>query len=200
MGACILPIYKKLMGVKSIKQMFRAKKHERFLQHLIGNQSLISPETGRQHNDSEVYVMMKYFSQSCTPNTITVVSNGRLMFITARPIKKGEELFDSTKSRRRDCCGSKHGTCECKLCKGSEKRSTSAQRRKIASDPNFKSITEIGNPSIWKKYDEEKLKTAINKCVVFLKEYGHVEWCDEIEKVIDLYRDFVKMGFEKRIP
>lgn len=201
MGDCIAPIYKKVMGVQSIKQMFQAKKHERFLQHLIGIHSLLSPESGRNHDQSENYVMMKYFNQSCAPNTITVVVNGRLLFITARPIKKGEELFDATKSRRRDCCGTdKHGTCECKLCKGTGKRATPAQRRQMAYDPNFKHIMEVGEPSRWKKYDEEKLQTTINKCVAFLKEFGRAEWCDEIEKVMNVYPDFVKMGFEKRVP
>lgn len=200
MAACIVPIYKKLMGIPSIKQMFRAKKHDRFLQHLIGNHSIISPETGRQHDAREVYVMMKYFNQSCAPNTVSVVSSGRLMFIAARPIKKGEELFDSTESRKRECCGNKHDSCACELCKGTGKRAAAAQRRKMASDPNFKHITAIGEPSSWKKYDEEKLQTAITKCVAFLKEYGRAEWCDEIEKAMHLYRDFVKMGFEKRVP
>lgn len=200
MADCIVPIYKKLMGVQSIKRMFQAKKHGRFLQHLIGNHSIISPETGRQHDAREVYVMMKYFNQSCAPNTISVVVNGRLLFIAARPIKKGDELFDSTESRKRECCGKKHDTCECKLCKGIAKRATPAQRRQMASDPNFKYIEKVGAPSSWKKYDEEKLQTTITKCVAFLKEYGHFEWCDEIEKVMNLYQDFVKMGFEKRVP
>lgn len=43
-AGCIAPIYKKVMSVPSIKQMFKSKKHERFLQHLIGNHSLIAGE------------------------------------------------------------------------------------------------------------------------------------------------------------
>lgn len=198
MAASIAPIYKKLMSVPAIKQMFRAKKHERFLQHLIGNHSLIAGESGRGHDGRQTHLTMKYFAYSCSPNLISVVSDGRLIFITARPIQKGEELFDSIECRNRDCCGNKHYlACECKLCKGLVSRPTAEQRRQLAGDPNFKHIMAMGDPSTWKKYDEAKLQATSDKCVNFLKEFGQVEWCDEIAKVMGRYRELIHVGMDK---
>lgn len=132
---------------------------------------------------------------------MSVPSNGRLVFITVRPIKKGEELFDSIESRKRECCGNDHQrlVCVCKLCKGIVKRPTFQQRREMSADPNFKCIMTIGKPSEWKAYDEEKLQSTIDKCVIFLERYGHVEWCNEIEKVIEIYRELVLTCFKKSI-
>lgn len=201
LGFCIAPIYKKLMSVESIKTMFQTKARTRFLQHLIGNHLLVTSgtasDTGRRHDESQVYMIMKYFQHSCTPNMISIPMNGRLLFITTRPIKKGEELFDSTESRKRDCCENKHRiTCECKCCKGIAERVTPEQRRKMASDPNFKYIMAAGEPSKLKNHHEEKLQTTINKCVQFLKEYGHVAWCVEIDKVMSKYRDFLRAKYD----
>lgn len=146
--------------------------------------------------------MMRYFNHSCAPNMISVPSNGHLMFITARPIKKGDQLLDSTKSQTRDCCSAVNHSaiCMCKLCsKGiAEQLPSPEQRHRMKSDPNFKCIMAIGDPSMWNAYDDGKVRATIIKCVQFLKEY-HVKWCDEIEVVMKVYQELVRILFRKSV-
>lgn len=208
LGICVLPTYKLAMEIAPIKHMFRMKKHERFLQHLIAHNLFINPESSRdllneydQH--SLINVMMCYFNHSCSPNLISVPSNGHLTFITARPIKKGDELFDSTGSRKRECCGkcdTPTAVCMCVRCKkGLGGKSLPTEKQEMYCDPNFKEIMAIGaaGPSKVQAYGESKLRATMDKCVMFLKEFGHTDWCNEIELVIKVYQELTRTVFRQ---
>lgn len=81
----------------------------------------------------------------------------------------------------------------CELCKGiGGQPLTSEQRKKIHCDPNFKYIVAIGGPT-----NDDKLLATMNKCVMFLKEFGHVKWCKEIELVLKMYEELARICYRK---
>lgn len=195
MAFCIAPQYALLMGMPQVKAMFKQKKHLRFLMHLIGYHSLMSPEQNRDEHyniHNQVNLITYYMGHSCASNLVSVHTNGHLIYVTARNIEKGQQLFDSTKSRQRSCCFENNVVCKCRLCTGKAVLPTQAERNRMLTDPNFKFIHAWPN-LIWNLYDDKKkFQLTMDKCVKFLKDYSHIEWCDEIDRAINIYQAFVR--------
>lgn len=200
----IYPVFRTVLQVPHIRAMFQTQKRLRFLMHLIGQNLLNFPDFTHFASlkftkmsdpnsvsfDAGFYQMEKYFQHSCYPNTLAVVGNGQQAMITARPIKKGEQVFASCipialepADERHKLCLNRIGVkCECKRCQGvtAEK----SQRLEMLKNPvyrNFLSRLEQNNST---GYDE----IIDDDCVKLLRNFGRMNWCDEIKKVLQVYQ------------
>lgn len=193
--------YKFILNIPQLKVIFESKKHRRFLMHLVVHSMKIASKNSfqevrviRRKEYAMVYSqtgpITKYLKHSCAPNATVTQTNGNLICITVRPVKKGEPLFisyyelllDSREKRQRDLWENKQIICRCTRCEGHT--ATKAQQKQIASDPDFHDI--ISDYPITES-DIKKLPQMIAKCEAFSKRYGDVMWCDQLGRVINIY-------------
>lgn len=210
MAFWIYPISTTILKIPQIKAMFQSEKQLRFLQHLISHHSLTSVSNARfgaptiQTVDEEfedpmmfccyVNVMDRYFQHSCAPNVLTIAGDGRSVFVTAKPIKQGEQLFIShipiciepTDYRQEFLWEQVNMRCSCSRCKGVE--ATAIERLKLTSHPSFHFImTHKKSPQISSATYKE-IEEAIQHCVTLLDKYGRMKWCDELMAIIGKYQ------------
>lgn len=199
----VYSIYKVCQSVPKIATLFSSLKHRRFLMHLIGQHAQITNFNSfhADHTDgmefyTQVGLMIKYFRHSCAPNVSMSERDGVSNYTVIRPIKKGDELFISyfkfllhpKHVRQQYLDKQAHIKCNCIRCKG--QGASADQRRQLAMDPSLQLI--LSNASNPNPYDSQKIDDTIEKCIAFLKKYGHIEWCDEIGKVIVAYENTLK--------
>lgn len=98
--------FKLILKNSKVNAMFKSKKHNRFLQHLIAQHVLISQHNSRvlmcadPTNPFNLFscfgVMAAYFNHSCAPNAmITFQNEAKWVYVLVRPVKKGEEVLIS---------------------------------------------------------------------------------------------------------
>lgn len=199
--AVVFCAFKFILNIPGIKEIFVSQKHRRFLMHLVAHCMKITSKNSfqevrviRRKEYALVYsqtgAITKYFKHSCEPNATMSQTNGNLICITVRPVKKGERLhisyyellLDSKETRQRELFENKQFICQCKRCEGYT--ATMAQRNRIASDPDYRDIISrypITDTEI------DKLPQMIAQCEKVSRKYGDVEWCDEIGRVINIY-------------
>lgn len=109
-------VFVQLMEIDEFKEMFRAKKHQRFLQHLILHLLHVtehafdlhefkpehSPDGDEPvmagtfvHYASAIYPFACYIKHSCAPNVFWFSIDDRLICKVLRPIAKGEQVLRS---------------------------------------------------------------------------------------------------------
>ncbi|XP_055298563.1 SET and MYND domain-containing protein 4-like [Sitodiplosis mosellana] len=193
--------YKFILNIPGIKAIFESRKHRRFLMHFVthcmkvtSKNSLQEVRVVRRKEYALVYTqtgaITKYLKHSCAPNATMSQTNGNLICVTVRPVKMGERLLiscydmllDSKETRQRQLWENKQFICQCTRCEGHT--ATLAQRKRIASDPDFHDI--IFSYPITES-DVDKLPQMIAKCEAVSRKYGDVIWCDEIGRVINIY-------------
>lgn len=127
-------------------------------------------------------------SYSCAPNIVCCSSSHNCMTVTARPIKKGEQLFYShiigsfdhlPTNERKSYIKSVWGfDCKCDRC---ESTCAPLNQKLMQSDPCYKYVVKnqnnINNSAIVQK-----------RCVEFLNKYGRPGgWSPEIQFVLNVY-------------
>ncbi|XP_037036943.1 uncharacterized protein LOC119074774 isoform X2 [Bradysia coprophila] len=197
-------MYHLALDVPEVSEYFHTEKHRRFLMHLLclhyqitENNTNWSKRFFKVNNEMKgmythclIGVRNRSFKVSCAPNVMKCDRNDLFVFITIRPIKKGEQLLASIydyillepKEKRQMVYLEKCKTvCTCSRCDGIS--ATSAQRQAIASDPNYQIVSTI-------ERDADIL--ANEQFVAFLNKYGHIPWCDELGKVVVGYMNFLR--------
>lgn len=194
------------LEIPKVASYFKTEKHHRFLMHLIGFHSLITDDNsnwskrvfevnGQVKNvctHGIIGLRNRFFGLSCEPNVMHSDHNDLSVFITIRPVKKGEQLvtflanyllLESKEKRQQAYLQQRKSTCKCSRCEGVT--ATSAQQLEITSDPDYGDVSSrLQNCIDVKEMDE--------KYVAFLNKHGHVPWCDAIGKVIDAYMYFLR--------
>ncbi|XP_055302503.1 uncharacterized protein LOC129568532 [Sitodiplosis mosellana] len=199
-------VYNQLLNMPKVDAFFRTKKLRRFLMHLVfyhiqilennsvqGSVKLLSGmNQGRLvtcYNPTGL--IEKYFRHSCAPNVVTAEGDGNHIFMTIRPIKKGDRLtfscfmflVESKDKRQKILWERRKMICSCTRCKGVA--ATSEERRQFLFDPDFQSIVLTKLPL--DHSNTEQIQKVTDKCVNFLKKYDRTEWCDEIGAVVHIY-------------
>lgn len=197
-------INKMLMELPKIKAMFNTKKHQRFLIHLIAHHStLISNNSGGttfklgSPIDDECYnvtssrigLLTPYFRHSCAPNTYKGDRDGNDVYITIRPVQKGENLMCRTKDLVTPLNSQQQKltmTVEPFVCANIQcidsPLATPEQRNQLKLDPLYKVYS--------KDYDG---------CVALLQKYGGM-WCYELIPVLKSFEQQLNSRFAQRAP
>lgn len=198
-------VYTEILKIPVVKQMFTAEKHRRFLMHLIGHHcqvlhhNLIAPKStsktnipGYATNYSYVGVMSRYFNHSCYPHVLTLADGvANSVYVTIRPIKKGEEVFTATlpfiialkrQNRQRKLWEYRQFRCNCKRCQGVF--APKKLRNRLANDDLMKALTAVSDG---RRIDKDSVQQQIGILHELLQKYGHIGWCDEIEDLLELY-------------
>lgn len=200
--------YMTIFKIPKLKPLFRSVKHRRFLAHLIyqhaaitenntirtrftSEGSLANPEAD-DYVSGSIALMVNYFKQSCAPNVIAIDYFDNTVYITLRPIKKGELVLQSLfamfllepdESRKKIMLEHRKLNCKCSRCEGVT--ASREQRQQLASDPDYRYIA-TKNLAL-KMNDGDSVQAMVEKCHAFLKRYNDVDWCDEIAIVVDAY-------------
>ncbi|XP_055296607.1 uncharacterized protein LOC129565611 [Sitodiplosis mosellana] len=183
--------YRMLMDMPKMNAMFKAKRHNRFLIHLIMQHVQIMSKNSirirlcsveaapRKRTDvcTHTGMLKGYFEHSCAPNVLWIDNNGYSLYITTRPVKKGEQLFVTMfdllskpkAERQRILWEQGNFLCVCSLCTGPE--ATPEQRKQLLSDPLYRS----GG------FD------CLDKCATILQKHGHGPLCKEMKNLLDGY-------------
>lgn len=182
--------YRMLMDIPKIKALFKSRKHNRFLMHLVIHHTLVmnknsirirlmsiepSP-TNRRDICTHTGLLNGYFEHSCAPNVLRLDRDGYSVYMTIRPVKKGEQLFvtildlllEPKETRQKILWESGHFRCACTLCAGPS--ATPEQRKQLLSDPLYNGC--FGN---------------VEQYAAILQKYGHGPLCEEIKNVLYYY-------------
>lgn len=167
-----------------VKSMFSSTRSQRFLMHLCAEHLSILKNNSfnicvaNGIAKEKMGLVVSLFNHACAPNVFNYASVDSDVFVTTRPIKKGEQLFISY---------SLNGTaptefdflCKCDKC---EPNCKAADRSMMKSDQNFKFLTTVSKEN----YRSANVK---EKCEQFLQEFGHLPWSEEMDLVLNIYTD-----------
>lgn len=184
-------IYKMLLDIPKINDMFCTKKYRRFLMHLVVQNGVITDSNSirmrlasidpnpanRRDICCQTSLMRHYFRHSCAPNVFNADRDGHGIYITMRPLKKGEKLvvslydlaMTSKSERQKLLLSEKHFSCTCIRCAGPY--ASAELRKQFKSDPLVKNL--FANQ-----------KDPYDRCVAVLQKYGGGPWFKEIGTVI----------------
>lgn len=201
--AVIHSVYKKLLDIPKVADMFKTLNHRRFLMHLITQHALITDHNSIRirylgisfNNEDNIMcshqgLITGYFGHSCAPNVFWGDCDGHHVYITIRPVKKGDPLhtfyfdilMEPKLKRQQKLYSEKEILCKCKRCEG--EAISQAQWTRLSTSPEYLQIVlngYNGDPTI-----------GIEKCETFLRMCGQVPWCDEIGRVTSIYMDFLR--------
>lgn len=176
-------IYHCLMCIPKVGSLFDCEEKRCFLMHLIVHHLLIrkSNSFGNVHAETLANVHST-FNHSCVPNAMNFLRSNKQISISARPLKKNEQIFISYMAfdveERREKLKSVWGfICECEVCCPTNDDTTN--RKLIASDSSYKFVLKNGN---------DKSELVKKKCIQFLNRYGRSQWSKEIQQILDVYR------------
>lgn len=191
-----------LMDNSMIKSIFDSVQSQRFLMHLIAEHSIIiSNNVFRISVDNgtigmKMGLVTSLFNHSCAPNIFNGLNGDTDVFITTRPIKKGEQLFvnyklgDVTTKLRQAILLSKFNfLCKCDKC---EPHCLQADRLAMKSNPDFQFMRVA---LMQQQFNISNLK---EKCVEFLQTFGHLPWSDEIEVALKIYTEILFNEYFKK--
>lgn len=193
------------LEIPKVESYFKSEHHRRFLMHLVGLHSRITDENsnwskrlfelnGQVKNictHGIIGVSNRFFGLSCAPNVMHSDHNDLSVFITIRPVKKGEPLLtyladylllESKERRQHALLQNRKPECKCSRCEGLS--ATATQQEEITSDPDYVNVSS--------RQSGTDVQAMNEKFVNFLNKYGHIPWCDEIGNVIDAYVHFLR--------
>lgn len=188
--------YDYLLKIDSVKCMFETKQEKRFLMHFIAHCVCVDASNGFKRGEDEklLFVLASYFNHSCAPNVVGIDVDNKRMWLTVRPIKKGQQLFisylegqeyEDTDARQRYISDVFGFICHCEKCDF-----------RIATTPS----PSILKPDLVELYhqllEREKLdpsfkKDVLNlkkKCIKILSKSGDMTWNKELEDVSMIFK------------
>lgn len=194
--------FKYLLSHPNIKTMFKTKKDQRFLMHLLcfhmqilqSNAMRVSSEFHIEYEQREnLYsltgLVAELLKHSCAPNVLLIENDAELIAVVAQPIKKGETLvvsrlpfllINSKENRQSLLQMARNFICKCTRCQGHF--ASKSQRKRFQSNPDYQYI-ETNYLSL-DYNDAEKCQAMKDKCIAILKNCGGMLWCDEIGVII----------------
>lgn len=196
--------YAFIMTVPKVKAWFSSLFHRRFLAHLIMHHAGIT----ERHVDkfgvnskttflSHMGMMNQFFSHTCVPNILYRYYSGSRVFITIRPIKKGDQLricyvdpLKTKEERQQELMERYQINCDCIRCNGFSSV-TIAQREQIKLDPDFREIVNFNVKTLCDSSDNNGQK-IIDKCIAFLEKYNNIIWCNEIEQILNMFIEVIR--------
>lgn len=183
-------VYNYILSEKPFHFIFGTEREQRFLMHWIVHHSLIFESNSFGETISEcAFVVASYFNHSCAPNLIITHSGHRLITaITARPVKKGQQLFVNyigtnfqtlSANYRQTVLWESYGfLCQCEKCENSLPDSNAAVKR----DHEFSfSVSAI------KTDDRKELLKLRKKCVAFLMKFNNNPWNHRLEQGVNTF-------------
>lgn len=198
-------IFRAISEVPMVNAMFEAEKHCRFLMHLVFRHALIkhynSSNFFAQRDPSKevesVYshfgVMSRYFSHSCYPNALKLCNDaGNSVYVIVRPVEKGQTVSISWISMldlpNKDRHQQLRMACKCERCQGT--CASQKQRQQVKESDLFRMIISSKlylnrrSPQVAEYFAGE----VYGRCVSLLEKYGHIDWCEEIQEILTLFR------------
>lgn len=216
---CLAMTFRAFYFIKKMPKfdtMFKSLKYRRFLLHLIGHHVHITntnefcyrsfnwtggpmPDLNQMVVYSQTNLVGRYFPHSCNPNVAGFFSDGSGIWFSIRPIKKGEQLFESlidfhglllSTGQRQQELRELEAKCNCARCTGAIGAIASqAYRKQITSDPDFLAVLVLDiNTSC---PNHKNMPQAIDKCIEFLRKYARNQWCDEVGTVMKIYWEYL---------
>lgn len=183
--------YEYAIRLPKVKTLFDNNKKKRFLMHLALHHVLIS-RNNAFGDDKTIYIgnVSSILNHSCAFNVKLINSNGFIIGVTGRPIKKGEQLFINyeqdlnilpAKIRKATLKNERGFDCKCEICEPKrQSNKVPIDRELIVSDPCYKYL--INN-----KFNINEAAVVQKKCIEFLKKFGDSQWSTEIEFVLNLF-------------
>lgn len=192
-------VYTNLLQRDLVKTKFDTEKKQSFLMHLVLHHRCVILSSSLMHLDKAfqpVATIFAYLNHSCAPNLLYINSpnyGNRLMCITVRPIKKGQQLFvnymdlkircseDYTKNtyRRRFLLNTFGFKCTCECCKSD---TWLCNGHDLILDSRYKTCKKEFYKYTNQREQREDFsyrKNAVilqRKLIELLKEYGNGEW------------------------
>lgn len=186
-GCCI---YKCLLDIPKMAELFDTVQKRRFLQHLISLHFQLNATNGFSDGQSRwITVITSMLNHSCTPNVLWANNSDRSVCIAIRPIRCGEQLFisyignvEQTKhERQQQLFDYWQFWCRCDRC---EPNGTTAVHMDLLSDMDFRSIERYRLRGFADDANRVALKERCARC---LTRYGSDKWSIELSIVISLY-------------
>lgn len=201
-------MYKLALEIPKVKSYFDQLKHRRFLMHLIGLHSQITEDNNCKWANRAfdwfgqakwiithgiIGIRKRFFGISCAPNVMHCDHGDQSVFITIRPVKKGEQLLTyladhlllKSKAERQAAFRDRFKSdCKCSRCHGL--CATAAQQLAITSDSDYGNVSSRQHGA-----DGTDVQAMNEKYTTFLNKYGHIPWCDAIGKVVHAYVCFL---------
>lgn len=207
----IFMTYQTIIVHPEMTAYFATAAQHRFLMHLIGHHLniILSRELDTEtcgyykHPSHKINFTASYLNHSCTPNVLLTENNGYTVAITARPIKKNEQLFisyvklGSSKAKRwRDLAELNFNDFKCK-CVSCETDTEPPSSNEMISDQcygflyhTFKVEDLVNNT-----YTADQREFMRVVCCHFLQKFGRECWTKEIRGVITVYYCLIHMPF-----
>lgn len=208
---------RRMKAVPKMAQLVNSLDKERFFMHLItthlirlsNNQNKDSTYKGKSKSMCAIGLVYPLFNHQCNPSVFVFNKGNKNVCITARPIKKGEQVFvsylyfDETNSRQ--ILNDKYGfSCECTKCI----RATLPKQQFIAitADENVSaielylqrnSIDNLNDLRVFmmteKVSERERIK---NHCVKFLNKFGHLPFDETLDYVTLVFYQCIELEYE----
>lgn len=169
--------------------------------HLIGEHSLIMSNNvfGVAVTGGIIGIKMglvtSLFNHSCSANIFNGLNGDTDVFLTIRPIKKGEQLFvkyklgDVTTQLRQAMLWQKFNFhCKCDICDNCEPHCPEADRTAMYSHPDFRFLCAA-------QIDTPGLK---EKCIAFLRAFDHQPWSEQIDVALKIYTEILFNEYFKK--
>lgn len=185
-GKRIFDTYQLLMDIASIKQIFHSTKERRFLMHLIWQHHCILKTNcfGVRHATVQtdlvtlIRIHASLFNHSCVPNVLRASHGNKMVGLTIRPVRTGEQLFieydgSSTSHVQRTL----HFRCKCSKCIPCWKLE---DRIRIQSDRDFLFFQKVDFDEF---DDHKKRKYFMGRFQRFFSNYGRLPWSRELAKM-----------------
>lgn len=195
----IYKVFKALMAIPLVSAMFNTLKRQRFLTHLIAEHSFILANNSFKLDvpggviGRKVGLVSSLFNHACAPNVFNATNIGGDLdiFISIRPIKKGDQVFigygypleDLTKVRHAQLKQKYNFDCKCDKC---EPHSAPSDRSLMAANANFKFL--LANRF---NRSTENMANLKYNCIAFLNEFGHLPWTKEMDMVLDTFTNIL---------
>lgn len=204
--------YKMLLQIPMVMRKFQSEKHRRFLMHLVFMTFAIFHDNSIYFKSVDEYlnidmqkiischtgVTKRYFKHSCAPNVAWLSYDGHGVFITIRRVKKGDQLFvcsmleilmEPREKRQRQLYRFKGFICKCSRCEGVV--ATPEQQWLLKSDTDYMRI--LSEQRVFVEHNARSDPMANYEA--FLQKYGHIDWCEEIGHVVQIY---VRLLFQNK--
>lgn len=202
----VYKVFTALMDNASIKRMFDSVQSKRFLMHLVAEHSLIISNNvfvisvSNGTIGKKMGLVTSLFNHSCAPNIFNGLNGDTDVFIAVRPIKKGDQVFvtyklgDLPTQLRQMMLQAKFGfICKCDKCDGNWfDADYLADCIEMKSYPDFELLKAAHQKQ---RFNIPHLK---EKCVEFLREFGHRRWSEEMDVALKVYTQILFNEYFKK--
>lgn len=208
---------RRMKAVPKMAQFVNSLENERFFMHLItmhlirlsNNQNKDSTYKGKAKSMCAIGLLYPLFNHQCYPSVFVFNKGNKNVCITARPIKKGEQVFvsylyfDETNSQQ--MLNDKYGfACDCTKCVPVTLPKQTFYS--VTTDKNMAAIEEylqrhsIDNLNDLRVFmltesvsERERIK---NHCVQFLNKFGHLPFADPLDYVTLVFYQCIEVEYD----